>query len=76
MGIPRQLRIIYVPQLWTPPRIKELEPDIDYRACYFDPCTGTEHPLGSVHADEAGEWQPPFPPEMHDWIIVLQSRTG
>jgi hypothetical protein len=72
VGIPRQLRLIYVPQLWIPPRIKEIEQDISYSAYYFDPCTGTEYSLGTVHADEKGEWQPAFPPEVHDWIIVLK----
>lgn len=73
VGIPRQLRLIYVPQLWKPPLLKAIEHDIGYQAYYFDPCTGDKHMLGLVTADEDGNWWPPFPPEIHDWIIVLES---
>ncbi|HUW20369.1 MAG TPA: DUF4038 domain-containing protein [Sedimentisphaerales bacterium] len=76
MGIPRRLRLIYVPLLWTPPTIKGIERDVQYRAYYFDPCTGTRYDLGRVTADENGNWQPATPPpEAHDWIIMLEA-TG
>lgn len=73
VGIPRCLRLLYVPLLWTPPVLKSIEPDIKYRAYYFDPCTGARYDLGSVTADENGNWQAAKPPpEAHDWLIVLE----
>ena len=75
MGIPRRLRLLYVPLLWTPPVLKDIEPDVKYRAYYFDPCTGARYDLGSVTADENGNWKPANPPpEAHDWIIVLEAK--
>ena len=72
-GIPRKLRIAYSPMCWTPPTIKAIEPDVQYSAWYFDPVTGNEIALGPVKPDAEGKWTPPFPPEVHDWIIVLQA---
>ncbi len=72
IGIPKRVRLIYVPRLWDPPVLTAIELDVRYRATYFDPCTGTEHDLGQAVPDENGRWQPPFPPEVHDWIIVLE----
>jgi len=73
IGIPRRVRLIYVPMLWRPPMLEAIEPDVRYRAYYFDPCTGAEHNLGKVAADAGGNWQPPPPPEAHDWLIVLEA---
>jgi hypothetical protein len=75
MGIPRRLRLIYVPLLWSPPVIKGIENDVGYRAYYFDPCTGAQYNLGDVTADENGNWRAAKPPpEAHDWVIVLEAR--
>ncbi len=73
VGIPRRLRIVYVPLLWDPPLIKALESDVAYRALYFDPCTGQDIPLGAVTPDADGNWRPPLPPEVHDWLVVLEA---
>ena len=74
MGIPRRLRLVYVPLLWSPPVLKGIEADVQYRAYYFDPCTGAEYKLGLVTADESGNWQAAAaPPEAHDWLIVLEA---
>jgi hypothetical protein len=77
MGIPKRLRLIYVPMLWNPPVVRAIEPSVRYRAYYFDPCTGLSHELGDVTPDAAASWQPPaLPPEAHDWLIVLEATRG
>ena len=73
VGIPRRLRIVYVPMLWDPPLVKSIESDVKYGAYYFDPCSGAENSLGEVVPDAAGQWRPPFPPEGHDWLLVLHA---
>lgn len=73
VGIPRRLRIAYSPMCWNPPTIKGIEPDVRYTASYFDPVTGAEIALGPVSPDAEGSWTPPFPPEVHDWLIVLNA---
>ncbi|MHC4474494.1 MAG: apiosidase-like domain-containing protein [Planctomycetota bacterium] len=74
IGIARKVRLIYVPMLWKPPMIKAIEPDVRYRAHYFDPCTGSEHDLGVVDPDTDGNWRVGVPPpEAHDWLIVLEA---
>ncbi|HNR36011.1 MAG TPA: DUF4038 domain-containing protein [Candidatus Hydrogenedentes bacterium] len=70
-GIPGKLRVIYTPMAWDPPLVKGLEPGVAYRAYYADPCTGTDHPIGDVTPDAEGNWRPPIPPEVHDWLLVL-----
>ena len=71
-GIPGELRMIYMPMLWDPPRIVKLEQGVSYGAMLFNPQSGEEHDLGAVKASQAGEWQMPIPPEQHDWVIVLK----
>lgn len=73
-GIPRKLRVIYGPMCWDGPEVRRLEPDVRYRATYFDPCTGAEHDLGVIQPDLDGKWCSPIPPECHDWILVLQTE--
>ena len=75
IGIAREVRLVYVPMLWKAPMLKGIEPDVQYRAYYFDPCTGAEHDLGQVTPDAGGSWRPPFPPEAHDWVIVLEAKA-
>lgn len=72
-GIPRKLRMIYVPMCWNPPQIKSIEPDVQYTAFYFDPITANEVPCGPVNPDADGTWTPPLPPEVHDWLVVLEA---
>ena len=74
-GIPRQLRIFYFPRpIWpsqgvSPIRLRALEPEVTYRAFYFDPKTGREYGLGSVSGHD--EWVAPLPPALQDWVLVL-----
>lgn len=72
-GIPRELRIVFMPAMWDSPRIVQLEPGLSYRAFYFNPATGAEHPAGAAVADAAGVWQPPVAPIFQDWVLVLDT---
>ena len=72
-GIPKELRIIFIPvQVRTSPIIKELEPEIIYRASYYDPRNGKEYPLGIVKPNIKGEWTAPLFPIFQDRILVLE----
>ncbi len=73
MGIPGKLRIVYAPMCWDAPRVKGIESDAKYRAYYVDPCTGRQTDLGQVQAGPDGIWTPPLPPEVHDWLLVLET---
>ena len=73
VGIPGKLRIVYIPLCWGAPCVKALEAHIHYHAHYFDPCTGKEVPLSCVQPDKDGNWSAPLPPEVHDWLLVLEA---
>ena len=72
-GIPREVRIFFIPMrnLIT---VTEIEPGIAYRALYFDPRKGREFDAGTVTPDERGAWQPPKPPIIQDWVLVLEAQ--
>jgi hypothetical protein len=72
-GIPGKLRVVYVPLLWDPPLVKSIEPGVTYQAFYFNPCTGDDIPLGPVNPAPDGTWRPPLPPEVHDWLLVMNA---
>jgi hypothetical protein len=69
------LRVIFIPTLWNLPLMKSLEPG-PWRGFFFDPRTGREIPIPEVTADASGTWQPPFPPVVADWVLVLERRKG
>jgi hypothetical protein len=71
-GIPRELRIVFMPPMWDAPKLVHLEPGLSYRAFYFNPATGKEYPAGMAAAGPAGVWQPPVPPIFQDWVLVLE----
>jgi hypothetical protein len=73
-GIPREVRVIFIPPSWNPPKIARLEADMTYRATYFDPTTGAAHSAGSAAGDASGEWQAPIQPTFADWVLVLDRR--
>jgi hypothetical protein len=78
-GIPREVRVMYLPTRfyhWDGPVVKALEPDVSYRAFYFDPISGSETGLGDVAADSTGTWQAPMLPVCQDWVLVLESAVG
>jgi hypothetical protein len=73
VGIPGKLRIVYAPFVWDPPILTAFEPHVKYEASYFDPIRGSDIALGAVEPDSNGLWCPPLPPEIHDWILVVQA---
>jgi hypothetical protein len=70
-GIPGEVRVIYIPALWTLPKVKSLEAG-RWRGFFFDPRTGHEIPITSVDPDGSGTWQPPLPPILADWVLVVE----
>ena len=73
VGIPGKLRLVYSPHCWNAPKVKNVT-DAKYRAAWFDPCTGIESDLGPIQPDAEGAWTPPFPPEVHDWLLILRAE--
>lgn len=73
-GKPGELRIVYVPMCWNAPVLHGLENGVAWRAYYFDPCTGEDIPLPTLDIKD-GAWTPPFPPSVHDWLLVLDARA-
>ncbi|MEM2960866.1 MAG: DUF4038 domain-containing protein, partial [Candidatus Bathyarchaeia archaeon] len=73
-GIPREVRVIYIPMPdWRGLlRVKGLEEGINYNAFYFDPREGKEYNIGKVAPDEKGDWKPPKPPIIQDWVLLLE----
>ena len=71
-GIRRELRTVFMPPMWDAPNLTQLEARLSYRAFYFNPATGAEHPAGTAVADAAGVWQPPVAPVFQDWVLVLE----
>jgi hypothetical protein len=76
-GIPRNVRVIYSyhPNYpWAKPAVvRHIERGVRYRAFFFDPRTGVQHPLGKVRANRGGEWPIPMQPTMQDWVLVLEA---
>lgn len=58
-GIPGELRIIYIPYFGAiipdPPTVLSLEPDVTYRAYYWDPAFGIKVDLGIVRRPQPGK---------------------
>jgi hypothetical protein len=72
IGIPGKTRLIYSQLFWDCPVLQAFEADIPYRATYFDPFNGARIDLGEVIPDENGAWSPPYPPLVHDWVLLLE----
>ncbi len=73
VGVPRKLRIVYAPMAWNGPVVKAIEPGVKYRARYLNPRSGEVLELGLVTTDTESNWSAPFPPECHDWLLVLEA---
>jgi len=71
-GIPAEVRVIFIPVLFDPVKVKSLESDLAYHAFYFDPTTGKQHDLGKVEPDASGTWQATLTPTFADWVLVLE----
>ena len=74
-GIPSEVRVIFIPPMWDPPKVKGLESGVAYRAFYFDPVAGKRHEAVEVTPDATGTWQAPITPTFADWIMVLEKKT-
>jgi len=75
-GIPGEVRIIFVPQMiYETPKVKGIEPGVDYQALLFEPASGKRHELGKITPDSAGMWQPTVLPTFADWVIVLEKAS-
>ncbi|MEI6655177.1 MAG: DUF4038 domain-containing protein [Verrucomicrobiota bacterium] len=82
-GIPGEVRIIYLPRRniynWDGPTVKNLEPDVDWHAYYFDPATGRQFDQGVLKARaqagdataQAVEFKKNVP-SPQDWVLVLE----
>jgi hypothetical protein len=75
-GIPGELRIVFIPTRWDPPKVKNLEAGVSYRAFFFNCASGKEIELGKVKADTNGEWQIPTAPVFQDWVVVMESEKN
>jgi hypothetical protein len=71
-GIPGELRIVFIPVIFTRLKIKNLESAVHYRAFFVDPRTGDEHPIGDATADALGEWPTPLLPTFEQWVLVME----
>ena len=74
-GIPGEVRVVFIPPAWDPPKLVGLESGVGYTSFYFDPATGKQHELGKVEPDAAGTWQPPLQPTFADWVLVLEKKA-
>ncbi|MBN9657242.1 MAG: DUF4038 domain-containing protein [Acidobacteria bacterium] len=72
-GIPGELRIVFMPPMWNPPKVRLLESGKAYSALFFNPSDGRVHKLGEVKPSAEGEWPVPNPPTFQDWVLVLQA---
>jgi hypothetical protein len=73
-GIPGEVRLIYAPANWNLPKLANLETNLAYQGTLFNPSNGKEVALGEIKADAHGKWQPPVPPIVRDWVIVLRRQ--
>jgi hypothetical protein len=74
-GVPGEVRVIFIPPAWDPPKVINLENGAAYRAFYFDPKSGKKHDAVDVAADSAGSWTAPITPTFADWILVLEKKS-
>lgn len=72
-GITGILRIIYMPMVWNPAKIVKIESGVHYKAAWFDPIHGEFMDIGNAEPDANGEWTPPHPGTVHDWILVMKA---
>jgi hypothetical protein len=71
-GIPGGVRFVYTPARWDLPRVRELD-SAKYTAFLFSPTNGKRYDLGRVAPDDQASWQPPVPPIVQDWVMVLEA---
>ncbi|HEV2498247.1 MAG TPA: DUF4038 domain-containing protein [Terriglobia bacterium] len=74
-GIPRELRLVFIPPQWDSPKIVRVERGVEYQASFFDPRTGTHSQIGLVDASAQGEWQIPLLPTFEQWVVILEKQA-
>ncbi|MFN0166120.1 MAG: DUF4038 domain-containing protein, partial [Bryobacteraceae bacterium] len=79
-GIPGELRVFYFPRTSrVNQKVMALEPDVRYRAFWWNPVSGKVTDLGRVSAAD-GVWQPPPPLIFQDYVLVIrkddENRSG
>ena len=68
------MRLIFLPSGVWGAKVKEIEPEVRYRAFLFNPVDGGKIDLGGVEPDSERSWRPPLarPPVFQDWVLVLE----
>ena len=83
-GIPGEVCFVYLPRRdiynWDGPEIRDLDPDVDWHAYYFDPATGRKFDYGTSKAVAKDKSAPGVifkknVPSPQDWVLVLE-RAG
>jgi hypothetical protein len=70
-GIAAKVRVIYVPRP-RPIVVRQLDPNVAYRAWRIDPVNGERKDLGKVNAKENEPWYCPPGDIDHDWVLILE----
>jgi len=73
-GIPGELRLIFMPRQLPLPVVQGLEPDVRYRAFFWNPSTGAEIEAGQVQGGEDGRWSAPKVEVRRDWVLVIEAE--
>jgi hypothetical protein len=74
-GIPGELRMLFYPTncSWTAwqgkMKVVQLEENVQYHCCYFNPKTGEVTELGFCQSEE---YVVPKPPIFQDWVLVME----
>jgi len=81
-GIPKEVRIIYLPLFYNNFKVRDIEDSVSYKAYLFNPANGDEIDIGIVTPNEDKKWQLPELvegsgvrlPIYQDWVLVLEAR--
>jgi hypothetical protein len=72
--IPGELIVAFTPSGGKALRFKEVSAGM--QALFWNPTDGSEHVMGPVMPDGAGNWQAPEFPIFRDWVVVLESASA
>ena len=74
-GIPGEVRVVFIPLMWNPPQLKDLEAGTIYKAFFFNPRDGMQQTIGDVTGDASGSWQVPITPTIEQWLLILEKKA-
>ncbi len=82
-GIPKEVRIVYLPLFYNNFKVRDLEDGVTYKAYLFNPVEGEEIEVGIVNPSQEKKWQLPELvkgsgmrlPIYQDWILVLEVQN-